>query len=75
MDWLKKTSRPALPVLGTANLAPRKPPSFSPHGRREPTQATVLVGSLAARSEDASFEEFQAKIRAGTSSGRERDSS
>jgi hypothetical protein len=58
MGWLKKKSRPALSVLGTANLAPCKPPSSSPNGRREPTQAPVLVGSPAARSEDASFEEF-----------------
>jgi hypothetical protein len=36
MGWLKKKSRPALSVLGTANLAPCKPPSSSPNGRREP---------------------------------------
>jgi methyl-accepting chemotaxis protein len=53
----------AIPALihraarSAANLAPIKPPSSSPSGRRA-TPTPVLVGSPAARSEDASFEEL-----------------
>jgi hypothetical protein len=57
MDWLEKRHRPL----------------FRARTRMSPTHTPVLVGGPAARSDDASFEEFRAKIRAGGCSCRERD--
>jgi methyl-accepting chemotaxis protein len=49
------TRRPASTAAGIAAGRPAKP---APNGRKQLTPAAVLVGGPAARSDDASFEEF-----------------
>jgi methyl-accepting chemotaxis protein len=51
-------ARPKRPAARASSTAAGKAPASAGNGRKQLTHAAVLVGSPAARSEDASFEEF-----------------
>jgi hypothetical protein len=46
------------PVAATARARAEKPARSVPRGQKQPAPSAVLAGSSAARSDDASFEEF-----------------
>ncbi len=57
-DHRHSVGTPYRAPMSSTRAVTRKSPSSAPNGRKQLTHAPVLVGNTAARSEDASFEEF-----------------